>query len=159
MKLKILIFLLLFLSACSFEKHEAKVGEKSIDFSAFNLKNQKIKLSNDNKELKILVFFKQGCASCLKELPSLGAFIKKYPNKISVYAINSSDKKEVIKLLAEQYGFEHLELIKDELGLIAKNYSIFATPTTIIIKNNIIQDRILGEKPWSYIESKLFALL
>ncbi|HHW4233481.1 TPA: TlpA family protein disulfide reductase, partial [Campylobacter coli] len=33
------------------------------------------------------------------------------------------------------------------------------TPTTIILKDGIIKERILGEKPWQTFESKLISLL
>ena len=81
------------LNACSFEnsKDTGKVGEKSAEISAKDTLGKAVKLADDNTSLKVLVFFQNGCPSCLKELPSLDEFIQNHPNKISVYAINSID--------------------------------------------------------------------
>lgn len=109
--------------------------------------------------LKVLVFFQNGCPSCLKELPSLDEFIQNHPNKISVYAINSIDNANVVKVLAEQFDFKNVKVLKDDLKITNDRYAVFATPTTIIIKDGMIKDRILGEKPWEFFESKLISLL
>ena len=89
----------------------------------------------------------------------LDEFIEKHPKKIAVYAINSVDNAEVIKVLSEQFEFKNIKVLKDELAMTSQKYGIFATPTTIIIKNNEIKDRILGEKSWEHLESKFMPLL
>ena len=160
MKKLFLIFCILF-SACSFEnsKDAGKIGEKSVEISAKDLLGNSVKLANDSTNLKVLVFFKNGCASCLKELPLLDKFCKENNGKISVYAINSNDSLEVIKYLSEQFNFERVRILKDELKITSDNYSVFATPTTIIIKDGLIKDRILGEKEWEDLHLKLVSLL
>lgn len=82
-----------------------------------------------------------------------------HPNKISVYAIDSIDNAEVVKVLAEQFDFKNVKVLKDNLKITNDRYSVFATPTTIILKDGIIKERILGEKPWELFESKLTSLL
>ncbi|PCM53942.1 thioredoxin, partial [Campylobacter sp. BCW_8712] len=74
MKKSLLILSILFLlNACSFEnsKDTGKVGEKSAEISAKDTLGKAVKLADDNTSLKVLVFFQNGCPSCLKELPSL----------------------------------------------------------------------------------------
>ncbi|GAA7171362.1 hypothetical protein HpCK101_10010 [Helicobacter pylori] len=65
----------------------------------------------------------------------------------------------MVKVLAEQFDFKNVKVLKDDLKITNDRYAVFATPTTIIIKDGMIKDRILGEKPWEFFESKLISLL
>lgn len=65
----------------------------------------------------------------------------------------------MVKVLAEQFDFKNVKVLKDDLKITNDRYAVFATPTTIIIKDGMIKDRILGEKPWEFFESKLTSLL
>ncbi|MBZ7954083.1 MULTISPECIES: TlpA family protein disulfide reductase [Campylobacter] len=156
------IFIALFLlNACSFENHKksTKIGEMAAEISAKNLLGNEIKLNNDKNPLKVLVFFQNGCSSCLKELPYLDEFAQNYPDKISIYAINSANDIQTIQSLAKKFDFKKVKILKDDLKITQDRYAIFATPTTIIIKDGIIKDRILGETPWKNLKSKLISLL
>ena len=159
MKTILFFFIFLMLNACTISEDKGKIGSQASEILAKDLEGKSVKLSDSKEELKILVFFQNGCASCLKELPMLDEFIEKHPKKIAVYAINSVDNAEVIKVLSEQFEFKNIKVLKDELAMTSQKYGIFATPTTIIIKNNEIKDRILGEKTWEYLESKFMPLL
>lgn len=162
MKRLFLALMILFLfSACSFEdsKNEGKIGEIGAEISAKDTSGKAVKLADDETPLKVLVFFQNGCPSCLKELPFLDEFVQAHPNKISVYAIDSIDNAAVVKVLAEQFDFKNVKVLKDDLKITNDRYSVFATPTTIILKDGIIKERILGEKPWELFESKLISLL
>lgn len=162
MKRLFLALMILFLfSACSFEnsKNEGKIGEVGSEISAKDTSNKVVKLADDKTSLKVLVFFQNGCPSCLKELPFLDKFVQTHPNKISVYAIDSIDNAEVIRVLAKQFDFKNVKILKDNLKITNERYSVFATPTTIMLKDGIIKERILGEKQWKFLESKLTSLL
>ena len=159
MKTILFFFIFLMLNACTISEDKGKICSQASEILAKDLEGKSVKLSDSKEELKILVFFQNGCASCLKELPMLDEFIEKHPKKIAVYAINSVDNAEVIKVLSEQFEFKNIKVLKDELAMTSQKYGIFATPTTIIIKNNEIKDRILGEKSWEYLESKFMPLL
>lgn len=162
MKRLFLALMILFLfSACSFEnsKNEGKIGEVGSEISAKDTSNKVVKLADDKTSLKVLVFFQNGCPSCLKELPLLDKFVQTHPNKISVYAIDSIDNAEVIRVLAKQFDFKNVKILKDNLKITNERYSVFATPTTIMLKDGIIKERILGEKQWKFLESKLTSLL
>lgn len=159
MKQFLFFMLILVLSACTLNEDKGKIGSKASEILAKDLEGKSIKLADEKNKLQILVFFQNGCASCLKELPMLDEFIAKNPEKIAVYAINSTDSAEVIKVLSEQFDFKNIKILKDELAMTSQNYGVFATPTTIIIKDNQIKDRILGEKSWEFLEAKFTPLL
>ncbi|EAI5930781.1 TlpA family protein disulfide reductase [Campylobacter coli] len=162
MKKVFLFFISLFLlNACSFDTNQdqGKIGQIGAEISAKDTLGKTVKLADDKSNIKVLVFFQSGCPSCLKELPSLDKFMQEHPNKISVYAINSVDKVEVVQVLAEQLNFKNIKVLTDDLKITNDRYAVFATPTTIILKDGIIKERILGEKPWEAFESKLISLL
>lgn len=162
MKKFFLALMILFLfNACSFEdsKNGGKTGEIGDEISAKDTSGKAVKLADDKASLKVLVFFQNGCPSCLKELPFLDKFVQAHPNKISVYAIDSIDNAEVVKVIAEQFDFKNIKVLKDNLKITNDRYLVFATPTTIILKDGIIKERILGEKSWEVFESKLTSLL
>lgn len=160
-KLFLFLIAIFLINACSFEKNEnkGKIGQIGSELSAKDVFGKAVKLSDDKNDVKVLVFFQNGCPSCLEELPLLDEFVQKYPDKISVYAINSVDNAEVVRVLAEQFDFKNVKVLKDDLKITNDRYSVFATPTTIILQNKIIKERILGEKPWQILESKLISLL
>ncbi|HEB9308254.1 TlpA family protein disulfide reductase [Campylobacter coli] len=162
MKKVFLFFISLFLlNACSFDtnQNQGKIGQIGAEISAKDTLGKAVKLADDKSNIKVLVFFQNGCPSCLQELPSLDKFMQEHPNKISVYAINSVDKAEVVQVLAEQLNFKNIKVLTDDLKITNDRYAVFSTPTTIILKDGIIKERILGEKPWQTFESKLISLL
>lgn len=157
--ISLIIMAFFFLAACSFEDNQAKIGEKSKELAVKDIQGNKIFLKDSKDKLKIIVFFQNGCASCLRELPMLDSFIAQNKDKIAVYAIDSFDSAEIIADLAKKLELKNIKLLKDDLSITSQRYQIFATPTTIFIKDGVIKERILGEKSWEFIESKLVSLL
>lgn len=151
-----LIFISLFLNAC-FSQNEAEVGKKAPQIAAKNLSGEKVKF--DENKVVVLVFFEKGCAFCIKELPLLNEFALQQKDKIEIIAINSVDEMPSIQVLKEQYALHHIMLVKDDLDISWQRYSIFALPTTIIIKKGIVVERITGDKGWENLHSKLVSLL
>ena len=124
MKTILFFFIFLMLNACTISEDKGKIGSQASEILAKDLEGKSVKLSDSKEELKILVFFQNGCASCLKELPMLDEFIEKHPKKIAVYAINSVDNAEVIKVLSEQFEFKNIKVLKDELAMTSQKYGI-----------------------------------
>ncbi|KGI56115.1 TlpA family protein disulfide reductase [Campylobacter sp. MIT 97-5078] len=152
-----LILSLVFL-ACEGEKR-AELGKEAPPILAKNLQGEAVKLSDFDQRLKIIVFFENGCAACIKELPLLDEFVENNQDKIVVLAINSVDEKEVINSIKERFKLEHIMLLKDDLDISWQRYAVFALPTTFIIKDGIVQEKIIGDKPWQSLQEKLLSLL
>lgn len=155
----LLIFLLLF-SACENEdKNAGKIGFKASEISATSLKNEPVRLKDFKERIKIIIFFQKGCAACLKEMPLFDMFLSKHKGQIVALAIDSVDNKEVISSLYSELGIQNIHFLKDDLDTSWARYKVFALPTTLIIKDDIIKERIVGDKPWEFIESKISSLL
>lgn len=143
---------------CESEKR-AELGKVAPPILAKNLQGKPVNLSDFNQKLKIIVFFENGCAACIKELPLLDEFVKNNQDKITALAINSVDEKEVIASIKEKFKLEHIMLLKDDLDISWQRYAVFALPTTFIIKDGIVQEKIIGDKPWQSLQEKLLSLL
>ncbi len=150
-------FLLVASFAGCFSSNGAEVGKKAPQIEAKNLASEKVKF--DESKVVVLVFFEKGCTACLQELPLLDEFAFSQKDKLQVIAINSVDEMPSIVVLREQYGLYNIVLAKDELDISWQRYGIFALPTTIIIKNGIVVERITGDKGWENLHSKLLPLL
>lgn len=144
------------LNGC-FSSTSGEVGTKAPQISAKNLNGEKV--SVDEGKVVVLVFFEKGCVACLQELPLLDEFAYEQGNKIQVIGINSVDEMPSIVVLREQYKLYNIVLAKDDLDLSWQRYGIFALPTTIIIKEGIVVERITGDKGWENLHSKLLSLL
>lgn len=158
MKVKFLFILLIaiFLGAC-FENNNnngGKIGLKSPEISAKNINNEKVKLS-DFDNLIVLTFVEQGCASCLKDLPLLEKLADQNPNKMTILALDSIDKGKDFEEFAKKNNYKNIIFLQDDLDISWQRFSIFAVPTTIIIKDGVVQDRIIGEKPWSFLKTSI----
>lgn len=144
------------LNGC-FSSTSGEVGTKAPQISAKNLNGEKV--SFDESKVVVLVFFEKGCVACLQELPLLDEFAYEQGDKIQVIGMNSVDEMPSIVVLREQYKLYNIVLAKDDLDLSWQRYGIFALPTTIIIKEGIVVERITGDKGWENLHSKLLSLL
>ena len=151
-----LVFTSLVLGGC-FSTNSAEVGKKAPQLSAKNLAGEAVNF--DENKVVVLVFFEKGCAACIQELPLLDEFAFEQKDKLQAIAINSVDEMPSILVLREQYALYHIILAKDDLDISWQRYEIFALPTTIIIKNGVIVERITGDKGWENLHSKLLPLL
>lgn len=144
------------LNGC-FSNSTGEVGKKAPQISAKNLNGQEVKF--DESKVVVLVFFEKGCAACIKELPLLDEFAYEQRDKLQVIAINSVDEVPSIVVLQAQYSLYNVVLAKDDLDISWQRYGIFALPTTIIIKDGVVIERITGDKGWENLHSKLLPLL
>lgn len=150
------LVVLFVLNGC-FSSTNGEVGTKAPQISAKNLAGEKV--SFDEGKIVVLVFFEKGCTACLQELPLLDEFAYEQKDKIQVIGINSVDEMPSIVVLREQYKLYNIVLAKDDLDLSWQRYGIFALPTTIVIKDGIVVERITGDKGWENLHSKLLSLL
>lgn len=151
-----LVSVYLLFNGC-FSQNSGEVGKKAPQIEAKNLAGEKV--SFDESKVVVLVFFEKGCAACIKELPLLDEFAYEQKDKLVVIAINSVDELPSIVVLKEQYALYNIILAKDDLDISWQRYGIFALPTTIIIKDGIVVERITGDKGWDNLRSKLLPLL
>ncbi|OCX42396.1 hypothetical protein A7X81_04775 [Campylobacter ornithocola] len=151
---------IVFFSAC-FEdnnKNGGKVGLKTPEIVAKNLAGKEVEIA-DFDNLIILTFVEQGCPSCLKDLPLLEKLANEHSKKMTILAIDSIDKGKEFEKFATKYNYKNIIFLQDELDISWQRFKVFAVPTTFIIKDGIVQDKIIGEKPWSYLKASISSWL
>lgn len=147
---------MLIFTACNSEEKGAKIGTKAPFITAKNKNHELVKIE-DFKNTSVIVFIQDGCAFCLKNLPLLDAFAKKY--QLKIYAIDSISKDEVFLKMLKKLALKNIIFLQDNINITWQKYSVFAVPTIIIIKDNIVKDRIIGDKNWAYLHTKLTSFL
>ena len=144
----LLILSILALVGCN-PQSSADIGQSAPKIAAKQLDGRTLAPHVMQGKAVVLAFFKNGCASCLKDLLKLNAMAKEQQDKLVVLAINALDSPETIADMAQRFGWDSMILLKDELGITSKRYDVAVTPTLIIFdKNGIIQARVVGERPW-----------
>lgn len=142
------------------EKISAEVGQNTPKISAKQLDGQEFTPNLMQDKTVVLAFFKNGCASCIKDLPKLNTMAKEQQDKLVVLAINAPDTPEVIADMAKRFGWDSMVMLKDELAITSKRYGVAVTPTLILLDaQGIIQARIVGERPWETTEKILHKVL
>lgn len=142
------------------EKISAEVGQNAPKISAKQLDGQEFAPNLMQDKAVVLAFFKNGCASCIKDLPKLNTMAKEQQDKLVVLAINAPDTPEVIADMVKLFGWDSMVVLKDELAITSKRYGVAVTPTLILLDaQGIIQARIVGERPWETTEKILHKVL
>lgn len=157
-------FLLCLIGLCllgcsNLKDKEAKVGSLAPKISAKTLEGKSIGMDQIPQNLRVIVFFQGNCGACLKELPLLNQFAKVHQEHIAIIAINSVDSQEKIAYLQKQYALDSLSVLKDNVRISYQRFKIYAFPTMVVIKDGVIIERIIGERPWSEIEKKLLGYI
>ncbi|MDE7255353.1 MAG: TlpA family protein disulfide reductase [Helicobacter sp.] len=154
-----ILIVLLALAGCNTQT-SADIGQSAPKIAAKQLDGQALAPHTMQGKAVVLAFFKNGCASCLKDLPKLNTMAQEQRDKLVVLAINALDSPETIADMAQRFGWDSMILLKDELGITSKRYDVAVTPTLIILdKNGIIAARIVGERAWEGTEKILYEVL
>jgi len=83
------------------------------------------------KKTIVLNFWATWCTSCIEELPLLHDLKKKNPDAIFI-AINSGERKKLVKKFLKRYRFDYT-IVLDPDKAVAQKYGIDSLPKTIVI--------------------------
>ena len=120
-----------------------EIGNLALDFSAKNLENIDINLSDYRGKMVFLNFWATWCGPCVRELPSIQKIHENYSDVV-VLTINCGDSISDINnfMLKNNYTFN---VIPDETGIISHLYYTDYIPLTLIIdETGIIKERHVG---------------
>lgn len=147
------------LVACS-EQNSAVIGDNAPKISARQLNGDSLNEQALEGKAMVLAFFKNGCASCVKDLPKLNILAFEQADRLNVIAIDALDTADVIADMMRRFGWNNMIVLKDDLAITSKRYGVVVTPTLILVdKHGVIQARIIGERPWDDTKRELDKLL
>ena len=112
-----------------------------IDFTADDLKGNKIKLSDYNDKVVILDFWATWCRPCREEIPNLVDIKNTFKNKkfeiVSIALERGSGEKAVKFVKENKMNWIHITNREQTMEL-ARKYQIRYIPTMYVIKNGKI---------------------
>lgn len=117
-------------------------------FAKGNLEKKTLKIADLKGKTAILHFWTTWCGPCRQELPSFAAFMKE--NKTPHLAITNEDiSPQVIQTFLNEHNIEALTVVIDSSGVLNRQLSIQALPTTVFIDSqNRDRGRVLGPITW-----------
>jgi thiol-disulfide isomerase/thioredoxin len=124
--------------------HKEPIEIKELKFKDFNLND--VDLTGKKGNIMILNFWATWCAPCKKEMPSLEALSKKYP-QILIYPINlEKPNQEKTKKFFKNIQISKLNIYFDPEFSLVKLFNMRGVPTSILIdKNGKEFGRVIGE--------------
>ena len=124
--------------------HKEPRDIKNLKFKDFNLND--VDLSKKKGNIMILNFWATWCVPCKKEMPSLDALSKLYP-EVTIYPINlEKPNKDKTKHFFENVNIKNLKIYFDPEFELVKSFNMRGVPTSILInKKGKEFARIIGE--------------
>ncbi len=120
------------------ELYKRKYHFKAPDFTAVDMRNEKLSLSGFKGKYVLLNFWASWCVPCIKEIPELKSFLSKYAGKgLEIIAISTDSNKESWIKAVKKYGVQNFQnvLANEE---IRENYSNMTQPipSQLLINRN-----------------------
>lgn len=111
-----------------------EVGTIAADFSANDLDDNSISLTQFRGQPVIVNFWATWCAPCRLEMPELQATYEQYQaDGLVILALNRDESPTVVKaFFYDEMGLTFTPLL-DEGGVVADGYGVFNYPTTLFI--------------------------
>ncbi|WP_339698487.1 TlpA disulfide reductase family protein [uncultured Marixanthomonas sp.] len=137
-----------------------QIGDKYVDFSMTNEKDELIRLSDFEGKLLLLDFWASWCGPCIKEYPTLRkAYLQFNKDKFEIVSVSEDQSKERWLKAIEENELNWINLWQDD-GNKADPYLIYGIsgiPDNLLIDKNgiIIARNLRGESLISKIEDNL----
>jgi len=123
-----------------------KPGKSAPEISVLDLNDKTVKLSDFRGKVVMLRFWSTGCRVCVKGMPALNEFNKKYEDRgLVLLAVNKGESKERVEQFIRKLNISYPVLLDPALIAAAK-YGVTAVPTTVFIDRKGTAGKvILGE--------------
>lgn len=130
-----------------------KPGKPAPDFTLNDLEGKPLSLSSLKGKYVVLDFWGSWCGWCIKGIPHMKEYYKKYNGKFEILGIACGDTQDKWKKAVEDNQLPWLNVINDEKDGtdISNTYAVTGYPTKVVIdpEGNIAKV-IVGESPEFY---------
>jgi peroxiredoxin len=128
--------------------HVPKEGDLAPDFSITTEQGKHISPSAFGGRVLVLNFWETSCAPCLKELPSLGDFARKFRSEnVLVVAVGGDEDAQKYRRFLRDHRVM-LETYRDPSRPISKTFGRYMFPETFIIQDGRIIRKVIGSIDW-----------
>lgn len=134
------------------------VGDKYVNFKAFDIENKSHQLSDYIGKYILLDFWSMGCYPCVMSIPEMRKLSAKYQNDLVVIGVNMETKKKFWVEASKKDSITWINLSdgKGTFGGASYIYGINGFPTYILInQEGVIVDRWMGFWPGVFDEKLL----
>ena len=128
------------------------IGKPAPDFTLNDIKGNPLSLSSLKGKYVVLDFWGSWCGWCIKGIPEMKAYYKKYNSKLEILGIACGDTEEKWKAAVAENQLPWLNVINDKTNNdISKLYAVSGYPTKVVIdpEGNMAKV-IVGESPEFY---------
>ncbi len=128
-------------------------GKPAPDFTLNDLEGKPLSLSSLKGKYVVLDFWGSWCGWCIKGIPHMKEYYKKYNGKLEILGIACGDTEKEWKDAVKEHAIPWLNVINDEEGGkdVSSAYAVTGYPTKIVVdpQGNIAKV-IVGESPEFY---------
>lgn len=137
-----------------------QIGAQAPEFSALDLNDKTVKLSDFKGKVVVLRFWSSGCLGCVAEMPLLDELSKRYTGKgLVVLAVNVADPKEKVERAVRDLNISYPVLL-DPVRIAAVKYRVSAVPTTFFLdRNGVARKMVVGALKEAETEETVSVLL
>ena len=126
-------------------------GVEAPDFTLNDLNGQPLSLSSLRGKYVILDFWGSWCGWCIKGIPEMKEYYKKYAGKFEILGVDCRDTEEKWKAAVKEHELPWLHVYNPDESTVCDDYGIQGYPTKIIIgPDGKIVKTIVGEDPAFY---------
>jgi len=126
--IEIAVFLVVLLAVRAYMAPDIPHNTSAI--TAPTLSGQSVTLGKPDSTPRVVVFWATWCGICHVEMPWLNSLAKDDPGQVIAIAMQSGDDKTIRDYLHKNH-LNHLTVINDPQGRIARQYGVGVTPTLL----------------------------
>jgi cytochrome c biogenesis protein CcmG/thiol:disulfide interchange protein DsbE len=125
-----------------------KEGDLAPGFSITTDRGKRISPGASGGSLLVLNFWETSCVPCVKEMPSLSDFARKFRSEhVIVVAVGGDEDAQKYRRFLHDYRIA-LETYRDPDRLISKSFGTYMFPETYIIQDGRIIRKVVGAIDW-----------
>lgn len=129
---------------------ELKVGDVAPEFSLTMYDGTTFRMSEHDDEVVLLNFWATWCGPCVGEMPDLALLAAEEIPGLTVRMISTGDEDSDVKQFIREYGYDKAIVGCADGTRIAEYYPCDYIPYTVIVKNGIVAETVIGSNDYSY---------